>query len=189
MRWHALHSGPHAAARLVRSYVIALSAGAILFAWLVGQVRLGTMANLLIGLVVTIVALWAYEGWVRPWRVGRFFAKQSFNHEELAFTFTPTHVVFVAAHTRTELKWSAFHRVVATPEGMLLYTQEHWFKWVPRSGFGPGDFGKAARLARTHAGKFIAGRGSPTLCATCGYDLNGLALTAACPECGGMRGA
>jgi hypothetical protein len=55
----------------------------------------------------------------------------------------------------THIPWTAFHRVVERPKGLLVYDSELVFRWFPKKAFASEtDYAAAVELMRSKVSKF-----------------------------------
>jgi hypothetical protein len=50
--------------------------------------------------------------------------------------------------------WGALHEIVRTPDGLLLYPQEHMFQWLPSHAFDQATWKAVTELAKAHVERF-----------------------------------
>ena len=92
---------------------------------------------------------------LKPRRVHRQFAKRPDRDAEIEWRILAEIIHIRTPHTRSDVAWPAFAKVVQTPAGFLFYPNSQMFHWLPRSGFASdAEFGRLTSLAEQHATTF-----------------------------------
>ena len=90
-----------------------------------------------------------------PWDIRRKFRKNPERDMFVERRITAERVYWQTDLGSGEASWSAFCKIVVTPEGFLLYAQPELFYWLPKHGFlNPSDFEAFAELAAQQATSF-----------------------------------
>ncbi|MCX5662692.1 MAG: YcxB family protein [Planctomycetota bacterium] len=184
MRWHGL-------ANVNRRERLVLTAFLLFFGALMVAASIANHSYELVVICVPCAVL-AWAGIrLEPWLKQRQLKVGPDQEVDVAWTLSTAKVCvsFAQSNSRSSgvHEWSAFERVVCTPEGMLFYQDRLSFQWLPRSAFQPGDFVRALKLARAHARQCSVVAGASTDCPACGHDLRTIAPGGPCPECGATR--
>lgn len=86
----------------------------------------------------------------RRWLVRRQFLKRPDHDMEVEWQIAPDRIRIQSGLGHSEFAWQMFAKMVRTPSGILFYSTEQVFHWLPRSGFASeADFERCIELART----------------------------------------
>ncbi|HEX7261398.1 MAG TPA: YcxB family protein [Luteolibacter sp.] len=87
--------------------------------------------------------------------IRRQFSKRPDANAEVAWTVTDQGISASSPHSKSEIQWSAFQRVIATPAGFLFMPNRQIFHFIPTRAFEtPADIENLKTLARQHAKEF-----------------------------------
>jgi hypothetical protein len=119
----------------------------------------GLEDNVLGILSATISAVYfVYWLLVRPARMraitDRVFAQMSEADQMVRWEFSPDGLKCSAPNARAEFGWNALYEAVGTPEGLLLYPNEHVFHWIPSHAFDQATWKEAVRLVENRVTRF-----------------------------------
>jgi hypothetical protein len=92
------------------------------------------------GVILLSGALLAFAIFSRHLTISRYWARSQFRRRpdqniELEFRFTPDGIRSQSTLGEGRTSWSAFIKAVTTPEGLLLYSLENFWHWLPRHAF------------------------------------------------------
>jgi len=92
---------------------------------------------------------------VMPWLLRRQFKNRPDQNMDLEWRISAERIETRSLQGSGKIMWSAFAKVVHTPQGFLFYPVPQIFHWLPRHGFASGaDFDRLAQLARQCALQF-----------------------------------
>ncbi len=121
--------------------------------WSLWQERFSWTAVGFLGVGVYFYAIRPFE--VRWW-TRRQFARRPDSNGEIRWTLSPEGLSTVAPGATSEVQWTAFAKVLATPTGFLFYSHGQIFHFLPRRGFrDEADFQRLAVLAAERVPKLI----------------------------------
>lgn len=87
--------------------------------------------------------------------IRRQFAKRPDANEEIAWEFSEAGIATSSSNAKSEIKWPAFYRVLATPAGFLFMPNHQIFHFIPNRAFASSaDIETVKSLARQHATVF-----------------------------------
>jgi hypothetical protein len=85
----------------------------------------------------------------------RLFAKRPHAYQVVQAAFSPEEIYFSCQDQKIQTTWSAFNKVVATPDGILFLPNAEVFRFIPERAFKTDDdFEALIVLARKHAPNF-----------------------------------
>ena len=97
---------------------------------------------------------WFRSSWHRR-LVWRQFAKRPDKDIEVEWQLSPDKVVMRSCRGYSEIDWQSFIKVVRAPSGLMLYSLENMFNYLPRRGFASdSEFEQATALAKSKVPKF-----------------------------------
>lgn len=103
-----------------------------------------------IGFMATGFYWFAIRPFERGWMTRRQFGKRPDRNMEVEWLVAPDKIRIQSALGHTELAWQAFAKMLRTPTGVMLYTNDQIYHWLPRRGFASdADFEKVAELAKS----------------------------------------
>jgi hypothetical protein len=92
-------------------------------------------------------AIWPFE---RRWMIRRQFSKRPDQDMEVEWQVADDKIVTQSALGHSEIGWQAFTKMLRTPTGVMVYTTDQIFNWLPRRGFASGaDFERCVALAKS----------------------------------------
>jgi hypothetical protein len=143
-RWHYRHSmRPFFRATILAMSCFALLAGVCMVAtgeFAEGMMVAGFGSLMLLGRATST-----------PWFVQRQFRQRTDQDDEFVWQFTRENIQINTSHSRTECDWSAFQKIVKTPDGYLIYPNPQIFHWLPREAFASDvEFARLSQLAEEH---------------------------------------
>lgn len=119
---------------------------------------LGT--NLIIlGIFSTAVAFGAIALFLTR-KIETSFARSKFSNRpdancEVEWKFSEFEIHSSTDHSKSELKWIAFYKVISTPEGFIFMPNAEIFHFIPKRAFqSDEDINSLIALARRHASDF-----------------------------------
>ena len=71
----------------------------------------------------------------RRWFTARMFKKRPDNNVELNWTFSESGIETSSNLAESKFSWAAIAKIVATPEGLMLYPTPEIFHWLPSCAF------------------------------------------------------
>ncbi len=87
--------------------------------------------------------------------VSRQFVKRPDKDMEIEWEIAPDKLVVRSPIGNSDLSWKAFVKIVRTPSGLMLYSLEGLFHYLPRRGFASdADFEQVAELAKSKLQRF-----------------------------------
>lgn len=85
---------------------------------------------------------------VSRYSVRRQFRKRPDQNIDLEWRFGPDEIQTRSSLGEARFNWSAFVKVIKTPEGLLLYNLTNFFQWLPRHAFeSDADFQRVTTWA------------------------------------------
>lgn len=92
---------------------------------------------------------------ISRWLIRRQFAKRPDADSEVVWMFSEDGIAIHCAHSKAEIHWDAFQRVVSTPAGFLFMPNAQIFHFLPNRAFADdGEIAKLKDLARRLANEF-----------------------------------
>jgi hypothetical protein len=108
-----------------------------------------------IGFLLVGIYWFALRQPVRRWSIRREFAKRPDKDLELEWQITPERLAVKCTAGSSEQTWQLIRKVVRTPVGILLYSTEQIYNWLPRHGFsGDSDFERLSEIAKSKVQRF-----------------------------------
>jgi hypothetical protein len=91
----------------------------------------------------------------RRWIVRRQYAKRHDKDIEMAWVIAPDNISVQSCIGHLEFSWEAVVKVLRTPSGLMLYSLEQLFHYLPRRGFASDtEFERAVDLAKSKVRRF-----------------------------------
>lgn len=85
----------------------------------------------------------------------RKFNKRPDAGDHIEWTFSDQEITTSSENTKSEMKWSAFHKVIVTPDGLVFMPCAEIFHFIPARAFAsPEDIEIVTGLARQRIGDF-----------------------------------
>lgn len=85
---------------------------------------------------------------ISEWTLRRQFPKRPDAGAEVGWDISEDGILATSPHSRTELKWTIFQRVVATPKGIVFMPNRQIFHFLPARAFAsPGEMETVATMA------------------------------------------
>lgn len=109
------------------------------------------------GIVLSLLGVYllAIRPFVRPWEIRRAFAKRTDKDLELEWQVTSENISVRSTAHSADYTWPLVGKVVQTPKGMLIYSSDQMFQWLPRHGFADDhEFQRMAGIARSKVKRF-----------------------------------
>lgn len=99
---------------------------------------------------IVLICLLASRGLtVSRYSVRRQFRKRPDQNVDLEWRFGPDEIQTRSSLGESRFNWSAFVKVIKTPEGLLLYSLTNFFQWLPRHAFeSDADFQRVTTWAQ-----------------------------------------
>lgn len=120
-----------------------------------GWIHGGKSLSVGIGFIVAGVYWFAIRPFDRRWTVRRQFAKRPDKDLEIEWQITSDKLSAKSTAHASETTWQMIGKVVRAPTGLLLYSNDQMFHWLPRHGFGgDGEFERLAEIARSKVQRF-----------------------------------
>jgi hypothetical protein len=92
---------------------------------------------------------------ISRWLIRRQFAKRPDAGSEVVWEISENGIATHSAHSKAEIQWDAFQRVVSTPAGFLFMPNAQIFHFLPNRAFADdGEMDKVRDLARRLAKEF-----------------------------------
>ena len=108
--------------------------------------------GILLGAILIAVPLGKFTG---AMIIRRQFAKRPDANQEIACEFSESGIATSSSNAKSEIKWPAFYKVLATPAGFLFMPNAQIFHFIPKRAFAsPADIETLKTLARQHATEF-----------------------------------
>jgi hypothetical protein len=93
------------------------------------------------------------------WTIRRRYAKRPDKDTDMEWEMAPGNISVRSCLSYSEFSWKMLVKTVRTPSGLMLYTLEHHFVYLPRRGFaGEAEFEKAVALAKSQVPRFYTVR-------------------------------
>ena len=92
---------------------------------------------------------------LRRWGVRRQFALRPDRDCEVEWTINANEITVQTPQSRSTSTWQTIMKIVATPEGFVIYKGPRMFQWLPRHAFNSdADYERFASLARERVATF-----------------------------------
>lgn len=92
---------------------------------------------------------------VRRWRTRRQFAMRPDRNCEVEWTIDANEISLQTPQSRATSTWQAIMKIVATPEGFVIYKGPRMFQWLPRHAFASdADYERFDSLAHERVVKY-----------------------------------
>lgn len=121
------------------------------------QGKHGILAASIIGgvILVGIIIGVPLAKMISRWLIRRQFAKRPDSGLEIVWEISENGISAHSTHSKSEIQWSAFQRVVSTPAGFLFMPNAQIFHILPNRAFADdGEIAKLKNLARRLAKDF-----------------------------------
>ncbi len=83
----------------------------------------------------TVVLLIVLMGWLGKSHYAKAIQKSRSYGKQIIFKISADGLLVNAPDSSSQHSWSFFNRSLLTPDGVLLYPQNRWFNWLPKSAF------------------------------------------------------
>jgi len=152
-RWHQRHGTARRVRLVIYWVIIALAVGSAALSH--ASSRSGPFSWMGGGLIVYLLVLMGLRRFLVLWQVRRNYRKSAARDAEIAWHVSETTLQMNYVHGSSETRWTAFIKVVLTPDGLLLYPQPNLFHWLPSTGFAStSDFEAVVGMARRNVAAF-----------------------------------
>ena len=130
--------------------------GLVLLAGIVGLVRGGDgFSAVPIAFVVVGMYWFTLRPYERRWILRRQFAKQPAKDTPIEWQFAPDKIAAKSGLGHGEYLWQAFTKVVRTPTGLMLYSTDQIYHWLPRHAFvSDADYERVIELLKSKIQSF-----------------------------------
>jgi len=103
-----------------------------------------------IGFLAVGIYWFAIRPFERRWMIRRQFSKRPDRDMEVEWLCDPDKIRAQSAFGHSELGWQAFAKLVQTPVGVMLYSNDQVYHWLPRGGFtSEAEFARFVQLAKS----------------------------------------
>lgn len=103
-----------------------------------------------------ILVVAAIVPWILKWVLQRQNARRPDLTGDLEWLITPESLQFRNGNSESRLQWSAIVKAILTPRGFLLFPNDQFFYWLPRSGIrDEQDFAKLAKWVADQVPRLI----------------------------------
>lgn len=117
---------------------IAVVIAFLVFAWQAHQSGNG-LQPIFLGGAIAIPLLVLLRRFISEWTLRRQFPKRPDAGAEVGWDISEDGILATSPNTRTELKWTAFQRVIATPKGIIFMPNRQIFHFLPARSFAPPE--------------------------------------------------
>jgi hypothetical protein len=108
-----------------------------------------------IGFLAVGVYYFAIRPFERRWMIRREFAKRPDKDSEIEWQADVNKIQARSVLFHGEISWQAITKLVRTPTGIMLYSTETQYHWIPRHAFASdAEFERFIELAKSKVQKF-----------------------------------
>lgn len=111
--------------------------------------------------IAGVAASLTYFGYwflIRPLRMrslaDRMFGQMSARDQMVRCELSSEGLSFSEPSSSGKMLWGALHEIVRTPDGLLLYPNEHMFQWLPSHTFDQATWKAVIELAKARVERF-----------------------------------
>ena len=116
----------------------------------------GTSVAVQAGCIIASVYWFAFRPFHFRWTVRRQFAKRPDKDSEMEWQIAPDMISIRSSRVYCELNWEALVKIVQAPSGLLLFSLEQVYHYLPRRGFASEtEFEQVAELAKSRVQRFF----------------------------------
>ena len=128
----------------------------MLLAGIIGLIRgSGRSSAVPIALVIVGIYWFTLRSLERRWMLRRQFTKQPAKDIDIEWQFAPEKLAAKSGLGHGEYQWHAFTKIVRTPTGLMLYSTDQIYHWLPRHAFSSaGDYEAVVELAQGKIPRF-----------------------------------
>lgn len=126
----------------------------ILLAGIIGLTR-GSGRYVPIAFIVVGIYWFTLRSLEIRWRLRREFTKQPAKDIEVEWQFAPERIAVKSRLGHGECQWEAYAKIVRTPTGLMLYSTDQIYHWLPRHAFSSAaDYDAVVELAKGKISRF-----------------------------------
>jgi hypothetical protein len=116
-----------------------------------------TLLALPVGFIIVGVYWFAIRPFERRWTIRRKYAKRPDKDIEIEWEIAPDKISQRSSLGHSESSWEALVKTVRTPSGLMLYSLDQVFHYLPRRGFASDtEFEQVVELAKSKVRRFYS---------------------------------